>query len=269
LAASANPGSESPLPRWRRWGGPAGRLLALALIAAAILGALPRLVLVQAVLTALLTMGAAPLAVLDVDGSAPWHAALRRAARPARAFLLFGVATFAVQMPPVLTEVARGGVPALAGLVALALVGMLFWTCVVAPGASLGGLAAGGYVVLGGVPIGVPPLLLVMLPQDIYPQLHRLYPPPIDALSDQRIAGFILLATVKIAILAAFSAIFFAAAAEESRGGGGGGAEGSGRPSLPGWAAGLGPDSPAVEEPVPEARPEPVGPTAAGSRRRG
>jgi hypothetical protein len=186
-----------------------------------------------------------------VDGSAGWHRLLRRVSRPARGFVLFGIATVAVQMPDAVTLIDRGGAPAAAVLVALALVSMVFWTSVVAPQARLSGLAAGGYVVLGGVPIGVPPLLLVMLPRDIYAQLHQLYPPPFDPVGDQRIAGFVLLATVKIAILTAFSAIFFAAAAEESHGEGGDGREVTPGPSLPGWAEGLGPDSPAVEEPAP------------------
>jgi cytochrome c oxidase assembly factor CtaG len=238
------------LPRWRRLGGPAGRIMGLALALLAGTGALPRLVSVQALVTALLTMVLGAAAVVDVDGSVGWHRLLRRVARPARGFVLFGLATFLIQMPPAVTEVSRGGLPALLTLVPLMLVAMVFWTSVVAPEPALLGLAAGGYVVLGGIPIGVPPLLLVMLPRDIYTQLHHLYPPPFAAVADQRAAGFVLLATVKIAILTAFSAIFFSAAAESEAGGRDEGGHGvPPLPALPGWAVGLGPDSPAALEP--------------------
>jgi cytochrome c oxidase assembly factor CtaG len=136
-------------------------------------------------------------------------------------------------------------------LAALLAGSLAFWSVVVPP-ARIKGLAACGYVIIGGVPISLPAMFLILSPRDIYSTFHAASPPAIGALNDQLYAGFILFAAVKIAIWVVGSCVFFAAAnadnaaAEDDDGGRPVPVE----PRLPGWVRELTADSPTAEEPA-------------------
>ena len=114
------------------------------------------------------------------------------------------------------------------------------------------GLSACGYVIIGGLPISMPAMFLILSSRDLYAGFHAASPPAIGAINDQLYAGFILFAAVKIAMWAVGSCVFFAAAGESAAGDDDdGGRPVPVEPSLPGWVMQLAADAPTVEEPAP------------------
>jgi hypothetical protein len=228
----------------------AARIAAVAVIIAAASGKLPHLVVVHATITAFLSMVAAPLWLLDRTG--------READRRPRwgipafpAVTLIALGTNAVQLPGAAGLVSDGGLPTALVLAALLAGSLAFWSVVVPP-ARIKGLAACGYVVIGGVPISLPAMFLILSPRDIYSAFHAASPPAIGAMNDQLYAGFILFAAVKIAIWVVGSCVFFAAAAESAASDDD---DDGGRlvpvdPTLPGWVMALSAGSPTAEEPA-------------------
>lgn len=236
-----------------------GRLLAAAVIIAGTSGRLPHLVLTQAVLSALLTMIAAPFMLLDQTAGR----ARRRWSIPAfPAVALMCVGTIFLQAPPVVTVIGEGGLLSAVALTALLLMAMGFWS-VVLPPARLRGLAGAAYVIAGSLPISMPAMFLLTVPRDIYGGFHAAAASPLPGLEDQIYAGFVLFAAVKITLFVAFTFLFLSAAAEKVEDGppGGEGDRGTTRPpTLPGWVKALLEGEATVEEPA-----APV-PTGAGSR---
>ena len=259
------------MSRWRRRCAVAARAAAAILVIAATSGVLPRLLLVQAAIAALLTMILAPVCLLDRDPA-------RRPAIRVPAFIavfLLSAGDIAIQAAPVAEAVAQGGAVAALVMSALVVGAVAFWSVVIPP-ARIGGLAAGGYVVAGSLPISMPAMFLILAQRDLYPGLHPAGATLLDGRTDQLLAGFVLFATVKVTVFVAFTILFVAASREPQAGDDdhGGHREAGPGPGLPGWAKGLGPASPAVEEPaaslperVPAPAREPV--RAGGSLRRG
>jgi hypothetical protein len=231
----------------RRAFGLAGRGLAAVLVVAATSGRLPHLVLSQAVVSALLTMVAAPLILLHPG------AGRRRWTVPAfPAVALMSAGTLASQAPPVVAVIGEGGPLTAVVLVALLVMAVGFWS-VVMPPARLRGLGGAAYVVAGSLPISMPAMFLLTVPRDIYASFHALAPSPLAALDDQILAGFILFAAVKVTMFVAFTCLFIAASREKVEDGPdeGGGDRGSTRPpALPGWVRGLLAGAPTVDEPA-------------------
>ena len=224
--------------------------MAALLVAAAATGFLPRLVAVHAFISAILTMCLAPLWLLD-------HGTLGRLRRvaskfPLPAVMLVGAGTIAVQLPGVVTWMSGGGLPALAGFAGLMACALVFWAVVIGGAPRLTGLAAGGYVIGGGLPISMPAMLLILIPRDVYSGLHAAAPPAIGGLTDQLLAGMFLFASVKIAIFAVFTAVFLKAAGEVSADDddGGGGRPQRTPPQLPGWVRAIYNGAPTVDEPA-------------------
>ena len=227
-------------------------LAAVGLILAVASGRLPHLLTTQAVASAALTMGLAPLCLLAV----PRASRLRRLARPFPSIVLLSLGTIAVQLPGVVSVVADGGLLSLTAMTVLLLGALAFWAVVVPP-ARLSGLAAAGYVIVGGAFISMPALLLVMSPRDLYRGFHAANPTGFDPHVDQLLSGFVLFGAVKLVIFAAFSVIFFAAARREPTAAGDDGDGGSRVPRepgpLPGWVRDIveGRPLPTAEEPEP------------------
>ena len=241
----------------------AGRLLAAAAIIAGASGRLPHLVLTQAILSSLLTMVAAPFALLDRDADAP-----RRWSIPAfPAVALMCVGTVFLQAPPVVSVIGEGGLLSAVALTALLVMAMGFWS-VVLPPARLRGLAGAGYVIAGSLPISMPAMFLLTMPRDIYAAFHAAAASPLPGMDDQIYSGFVLFASVKITLFVAFTFLFLSAASEkvdEGPDNGGGGREFSKPPTLPGWVKALLQGEPTVDEPGVAEPAAPV-PTGAGSR---
>jgi cytochrome c oxidase assembly factor CtaG len=235
---------------WRRPVSAAARVAAVAVILAAASGRLPHLVVVHAAITAFLSMVAAPLWLLDRTG----RDADRRPRRGIPAFpavTLMALGTNAVQLPAAARLLSDGGLLTALVLAVLLAGSLAFWSVVVPP-ARIKGLAACGYVVIGGVPISLPSMFLILSPRDIYSAFHAASPPAIGALNDQLYAGFILFAAVKISIWVVGSCVFFAAAAESAAADDGddGGRPVPVEPRLPDWVMELSADSPTVDEPA-------------------
>ena len=200
-------------PTWRRRAALTARVAGVALVVLATTGKLPHLVLTQAVVSALLSLVVAPLWLLD-PGSGRWLAWTRRVT-PYLAVFLVAAGTIGIQLPGVVGLVSEGG-----PLTALALAGLLagaiaFWAMVMPPNPPVSGIAAAGYVIIGGVPISMPATFLMLVPADIYHAFHAGATSPLDGRTDQLLAGFVLFAAVKIVILTVASVLFFAAAARE------------------------------------------------------
>jgi len=213
-----------------------------ALIAAAATGFLPHLLVTQALLVALLTMVIAPLCLFR------GHAI---PVRPFPAIFFVSAGTIAIQLPAVVAPVSRGGIITILALGALLLGAIAFWSVVIAPQPRIAGLKAAGYVVVGGVPISMPALFLMMAPRDLYASFHASAPSALDPHLDQMLSGFILFSAVKIVIFIVGSVIFFAASREVATDEGDDGQrQPTGRPDLPHWARQLSPTSPTVEEPA-------------------
>jgi cytochrome c oxidase assembly factor CtaG len=230
---------------------PLALIAGAALIALAATGLLPHLLVTQALLTAILTMVIAPLCLIgrrQRPGSRPPFSA-----SPFYAIFLVSAGTIALQLPAVVSPVSRGGLITILALTALLLGAVAFWSVVIAPRPRVAGVRAAGYVIVGGVPISMPALFLIIAPRDLYSAFHASLPAALDPHVDQMLSGFVLFTAVKVVIFIVASVIFFAAANETSASGPdqGGSAPDAGRPHLPDWARRLGPGSPAVEEPAP------------------
>ncbi len=136
----------------------AAKVVAALVIIAAASGKLPHLVLTQAVISTLLALVVAPLWLLGRPESGPGSHAWTRVP-PFLAVGAIAAGTIAIQLPPVVGVISDGGVPAVLALSALLAGALCFWSVVVAP-ARVSGLAACGYVVIGGVPISIPASIL-------------------------------------------------------------------------------------------------------------
>jgi cytochrome c oxidase assembly factor CtaG len=240
------------------------RVAGLVVILAAASGKLPHLVVTQAAISTLLTLVVAPLWLLDRSERA--HGEGRRAmpaftVSPFLAVFLMAAGTISVQLPPVVTVLSEGG-PITAVALSLLLLGAIaFWSVLIAP-ARVSGIAACGYVVIGGLPISMPAMFMIFSPRDLYAGFHAATPPSIGAMNDQLYAGFILFAAVKITIWTVASIVFFAAARESAApDDDDGGLPVPAGPTVPGWVLGLAADAPTAEEPVPVTivEKEPVG----------
>lgn len=226
------------------------KVVAALVVIAAASGKLPHLVLTQAVISTLLALVVAPLWLLGRPESGPGSRAWTRVP-PFLAVGTIAAGTIAIQLPPVVSVISEGGVPAVLALSALLAGALCFWSVVVAP-ARVSGIAACGYVVIGGVPISVPAMILILSPRDIYATVHATAPPSIGAMNDQVFAGFVLFAGVKIAIWTIASIAFFAAAREPSApDDDDGGLPVPVPPGVPGWVLELRLESPTADEPVP------------------
>jgi cytochrome c oxidase assembly factor CtaG len=236
---------------WRRVLALSARIAAVTVILAATTGKLPHLVVLHAAITAFLSMVAAPLWLLDRTGRTPEPPRPSWGIPAFPAVTLIALGTNAVQLPAAANLLSDGGLATALVLAALLGGSLAFWSVVVPP-ARVKGLAACGYVVIGGVPISLPAMFLILSPRDIYATFHAASPPAIGALNDQLYAGFILFAAVKIAIWVVGSCVFFAAAAESaaSDDDDDGGRPVPAEPKLPGWVRELAADSPTAEEPA-------------------
>ena len=229
----------------------AARTAGVALIIAATTGKLPHLVVTQAAISAFLTMVVAPLWLLDRTGrSTPAQPTWKIPAFPA--ITLMAVGTIRVQLPRRSACSARAASRRRVALAALLAGAIAFWSVIVPP-ARVKGLSACGYVVIGGLPISMPAMFLILSSRDLYAGFHAAMPPAIGAINDQLYAGFVLFAAVKIAIWVVGSCVFFAAAAAESAAADDddGGRPAPVEPRLPGWVMEMAIDSPTTEEPMP------------------
>ena len=236
-----------------------GRLLAAAVIIAGTSGRLPHLVLTQAVLSSLLTMIAAPFALLDRNAG-PGRRRWSVPAFPAVALMCVG--TIFLQAPPVVAVIGEGGLLTALALTGLLLMAMGFWS-VVLPPARMRGLAGAAYVIAGSLPISMPAMFLLTVPRDIYSGFHAAAASPLPGMEDQIYAGFVLFAAVKVTLFVAFTFLFLSAAAEKVEDGpegGDGDRQATRPPTLPGWVKALLEGEATVEEPA-----APL-PTGAGSR---
>src|ERR1700730_9684662 len=155
---------------WRRLVAMVARVAGVAVILAATTGKLPHLVAVHAAITALLSMVAAPLWLLDRTGrDADPRPRWGIPAFPAVTLMALG--THAVQLPAAASLLSDGGLLTALVLAVLLAGSLAFWSVVVPP-ARVKGLAACGYVVIGGVPISLPSMFLILSPRDIYSALH-------------------------------------------------------------------------------------------------
>jgi cytochrome c oxidase assembly factor CtaG len=235
---------------WRGGVTLSARLAGVAVIIAASSGRLPHLVVTQAAISAFLTMAVAPLWLLDRSDKGT--ARRPRWSIPAfPAVTLIAAGTIAVQLPAAVSILSEGGPVTALALSALLVGAIAFWS-VVLPPARVRGIAACGYVVIGGVPISMPAMFLILSQRDIYATFHASTAPAIGAYNDQLFAGFILFAAVKMAIWVVGSCVFFAAAREA----GPPDDDDGGRPvpvgpKVPGWVLGLAENAPTVEEPGP------------------
>ena len=244
-----------------------GRLLAGALIVAAVSGHLPHLVLTQAILTSVLAMIAAPLAMLDRNPAG----SRRRWSVPAfPALVAMCVGSLFLEAPPVVAVIGDGGLLTALALAVLLLVALAFWS-VVLPPARLRGLPGAAYVIAGSLPISMPAMFLLTVPRDIYGSFHAAAQSPMPGILDQIYAGFVLFAVVKISMFVAFTFLFISAASEQADDGpddDAGDRETHRPPTVPGWVKALLANEPTVDEPAisePAADREPVA-TGAGSR---
>ena len=241
----------------------AGRILAGGIVVAGVSGRLPHLVLTQAILTSVLAMIAAPLALLDRKTD-PSRRTWSVPAFPALVAMCVG--SIFLEAPPVVAVVGEGGIVTAGALLVLLAVALAFWS-VVMPPARLRGLPAAAYVIAGSLPISMPAMFLLTMPRDIYGAFHAAAASPLPGLLDQIYAGFVLFAVVKISMFVAFTFLFLSAAAEKAEDGpedSGGDREARRPPNVPGWVRALLDGEPTIAEPAVPA-PERV-PTGAGSR---
>ena len=239
---------------WRRALSISARGAGLAVIIAATTGKLPHLIATQAAISAFLTMVVAPLWLLDRAEKAPGaRPLLRIPAFPA--ITLIAAGTIGVQLPSVVSILSEGGLLTAVALCALLLGAVAFWS-VVMPPARVRGLGACAYVVIGGVPISMPAMFLILSQRDLYAGYHATHPATLGAINDQLIAGFILFAAVKLAIWIVGSCVFFAAAGESAPADDDdGGRPVPADPRLPGWVLELAVGAPTVDEPRPDGVP--------------
>jgi hypothetical protein len=109
-------------------------------------------------------------------------------------------------------------------------------------------------VVIGGLPISMPAMFMILSSRDLYAGFHAAAPPLIGAMNDQLYAGLILFAAVNITIWTVASIVFFAAARESAApDDDDGGLPVPAGPMVPGWVLGLATDAPTADEPVPVA----------------
>jgi hypothetical protein len=232
----------------------AARVAAVSVIALGATGKLPHLVLTQAIVSALLSMVLAPMWLLD-PGGGRWLARTRRLT-PYLAVFLVAAGTIAIQLPGVVGVVSEGGPVTVLALSALLAGSIAFWSMVMPPHPPVSGIAAAGYVIIGGIPISMPAMFLVLVPYDIYRGFHAAGATPIDGHTDQLLAGFLLFAVVKTVILAFASILFFAAAAREETEADDDDDDRDGAPVeppvVPGWVMELEAGGPLAEEPAPE-----------------
>jgi hypothetical protein len=237
------------------------RVAGPAVILAAASGKLPHLVATQAAISTLLTLVVAPLWLLDRSerAAAESHFTIS----PFLAVFLMAAGTISVQLPAVVAVLSDGGLITALALSALLLAAIAFWSVLIAP-ARVSGIAACGYVVIGGLPISMPAMFMILSSRDLYAGFHAAAPPLIGAMDDQLYAGFLLFASVKIAIWAVASIVFFAAARESAApDDDDGGLPVPAGPTVPGWVLGLASGAPTADEPVPVA---PVEKETAGAR---
>lgn len=201
----------TPSPARRRIARSA-RIAGVVLIVVASTGNLPHLVATQAALSALLTMVVAPLWLLD-PGDGRWLARVRRV-KPFPAVFLVSAGTILAEMPGVVGPISGGGALTALALSALLLGAIAFWTMVIPPEPRVGSIGAAAYVIVGGVPISMPAMVLILAPQDMYAGFHAAAPGPLDGRTDQLLAGFILFAAVKIVIFTVATLIFVRVARE-------------------------------------------------------
>jgi hypothetical protein len=239
----------------------AARIVGVTVIVVAGCGKLPHLVAVQAVISALLTMVIAPLWLLD-PGSGRWLARIRRVT-PYAGVLLVSLGTILVQLPAVVGSISDGGPLTALALTALLVGAIAFWSMVMPPAPRVTGIGAAGYVIIGGLPISMPAMILILVPGDVYGDFHAHGSAGVDGHLDQLIAGFILFAAVKIVIFSVASMIFVQASREVPAGeddDDDGGRPVPVAPRVPGWVRELVRD-PLPDEPapaLPEREKEPV-----------
>ena len=241
------------------------RVAAAAIIVVASSGKLPHLVVTQAVISALLSMIIAPVWLLD-PGDGRWVRRIRRIT-PFVGVLLISVGTIALQAPAVVGYISDGGPVTAVALTAMLAGSIGFWTMVMPPDPPIRGVAAAGYVLIGGMPISLPAMMLILMPRDIYAAFHAAASSPIDGHTDQLLAGFLLFAAVKLAIFGVATILFVQASREVPEDEEDGDDEGTREPLpvVPGWLNELGreplPTEPdpmpglAVEKPVVEKEP--------------
>jgi hypothetical protein len=229
----------------------AARVAGPAVILAAASGKLPHLVATQAAISTLLTLVVAPLWLLDRSERAAAESPFTIS--PFLAIFLMAAGTISVQLPAVVAVLSDGGLITALALSALLLGAIAFWSVLIAP-ARVSGIAACGYVVIGGLPISMPAMFMILSSRDLYAGFHAAAPPLIGAMDDQLYAGFLLFASVKIAIWAVASIVFFAAARESAApDDDDGGLPVPAGPTVPGWVLGLASGAPTADEPVPVA----------------
>jgi hypothetical protein len=238
------------------------RVAAAAVIIVAASGKLPHLVLTQAVVSLLLSMVIAPLWLLD-PGDGRWVARVRRIT-PFVGVLLISTGTIALQAPAVVGPLSAGGPLSAAALVAFLAGSIAFWTMIMPPHPPISGLGAAGYVIMGGVPISMPAMLLILMPRDAYAGFHASTGSTLlDGRTDQLLSGFLLFAVVKIAIFGMATILFFRAAHEVPEDGDDDDGGHRGRlPVVPGWLRQLGrerlPQEPAITPANPAAASQPA-----------
>ncbi len=213
----------------------AARVAAAAIIVVASSGKLPHLVVTQAVISALLSMVIPPLWLLD-PGDGRWVRRIRRIT-PFVGVLLISVGTIALQAPAVVGYISYGGPVTAVALVAMLVGSIAFWTMMMPPDPPIRGVAAAGYVLIGGVPISLPAMMLILMPRDIYAAFHTAASSPIDGHTDQLLAGFLLFAAVKLAIFGVATILFVQASREVPEGEEDGDDNGARQPLpvVPGW----------------------------------
>ncbi len=256
-----------PLSRTRRRVAMAARVAAAVVILVATSGMLPHLVVVQSVISVLLSMVIAPLWLLD-PGDGRWVARVRRVT-PVVGVLLISFGTIAVQAPVVVGYIADGGPLTALALVALLAGSIAFWTMIMPPHPPIAGLGAAGYVIVGGLPISMPAMLLILMTRDAYPGFHAASRSSLlDGRTDQMLSGLILFTVVKVAIFAV-ATLFFVQASREAPDDEDDGDDGGGRralPVVPGWLNELSRE-PLPDEPGPARVPaEPVRTVSAPDR---
>ncbi|MHB8507131.1 MAG: cytochrome c oxidase assembly protein [Candidatus Dormibacteria bacterium] len=237
---------------WRRPVAISARVVAVVCVALAATGLLPRLALVQAALTGLLTMALPPLCLLNVREGCRADRLLRRVSHPVLSVFLLAAAAIAAQAPPVVLALSAGGPLTVLALGAVFIVALGFWSVLISPAPRLKGVYGAAYIIAGGMPISMPSMLIMALPHDLYAGLHAVAPPGFDPMLDQQVSGFILFIAIKVAIFSVASAVFFAAARASEAGGG---RRDDDRepvpqpPGLPGWVGRMVAGGPTADEP--------------------
>jgi cytochrome c oxidase assembly factor CtaG len=167
---------------------------------------------------------------------------------------MVSLGTILVQLPPVVGSISDGGPLTALALTALLVGAIAFWSMVMRPAPRVTGIGAAGYVIIGGLPISMPAMLLILVPGDVYGEFHANGAALVDGHLDQLIAGFILFAAVKVVIFTVASMIFVQASrevpAEDDEDDDGGRPVPQAPPGVPGWVRELVRD-PLPDEPAP------------------